>query len=330
MYVVSRGQGPLKERYRPRKLSECAPTFDAKRVANIGTVLASRVVMFEGPPGTGKSTTARIMARTAVCMAVPHVRPCLTCVACQVMEESLDYSEINTADFRKIDDIREFVPTLNYRPMTLRRRVVILDEVHQLTADAQQVLLKALEDPPDYVLIFLCTTQTKGINKALLQRCERFVFNPLNEQPGVGFLLDVAEAENKSLSEDTARQIYEAAGGSPREMLNLLQGVFDGGALDAMPEAEEGSDDVKALFDALNKKNWPAASGILSRPSVKAKPEATRIGVENYVRAVLLKSSKPTRAHISLLACMAGSLSHEPVQISQYNLFVLKCLHAVE
>lgn len=321
MTPVSRGNGPLKERYRPHTLSELAPTTNVERLKVVGTPNASRVVLFEGPPGCAKSTSARIVAR----------RVCFGGDTDKALDGFQDYTELNAADCRGIDDMRGLVETFKYRPQKLLKRVFVLDEIHQLTGDAQEVLTKALEDPPEHVLVILCTTSTKNVKKALLQRAERFVFSPLGPSQGIDYLRDICTAEislgrQVSVATPDLAAIYEASGGSVREMLNLLQGVFDGGKLESLPEEEEGGEAVKNLFNALSNKNWDQAREILASAEVKGKPEAIRIGVENYARAICLKDAKPRMPVVGVLEAMSGSLAHEPVQISQYNLFVFKCL----
>lgn len=323
MTPVSRGNGPLKERYRPRTLSELAPTTNVSRLAVIGTPNASRVYLFEGNPGCGKTSAARIIARKVGFGREFETDPSI--------EGEQDYVEINAADCRGIDDMRSLVETFNFRPQRLQRRIFVLDEIHQLTGDAQEVLTKALEDPPEHVLVILCTTSTKNVKKALLQRAERFVFSPLGPSQGIDYLRDIYTAEvvrgcKAHVCTSDLAAIYEASGGSVREMLNLLQGVLDGGKLESLPEEEEGGEAVKNLFNALVNKSWNQAKEVLASAEVKGKPEAVRIGVENYARAICLKDSKPRDSVVSVLEAMSGSLAHEPVQISQYNLFVLKCL----
>lgn len=160
--LTARGEGDLKTRYRPQRLDEIARTFAITKAKKIitGASDSSRVFLFEGITGSGKTTLARVIARAVVCEAeVLDNRPCLTCSSCKCMEHSTDFTEINVADFRKIDDVRDIIADMVYMPRDFPRRIYIFDEVHQLTDASQELLNKVLEEPMPRTLIFLCTTK---------------------------------------------------------------------------------------------------------------------------------------------------------------------------
>lgn len=307
-----------------------APTFSVPRLQSIAENPKSRVYLFEGPSGSGKTSCARIVARASVCEAGTN-QPCLKCRPCKEMEASADFLELNIADLRKIDDIRDIIAGMRFKPMSLSRKIYILDEVHQLTPDAQQVLLKTFEEPQPGLLIIMCTTQTKGLDKALIHRAERVAFKALDKASANQIIDQMLNATGRETGIDqTIRsELYESSEGSVRALLNNIQAFLDGG-FDPVSAADEAANpDVLDLAKALLSGNWSATAEILKRPSIKTKAEATRIGVENYVRGAVLGSPYIDLKSVHVLNCLVGTVSVEP-GISQYNRFVFKCVKACQ
>jgi DNA polymerase III subunit gamma/tau len=327
--LVSRGEGDLKTRYRPQTMQEAVPTFPVRRVKNIiEDPNAAQVYLFEGITGTGKTTCARIIARAAICECEGD-KPCLECSACRAMENSRDYTEINVANFRKIDDIRAIIDGMRYLPSELKVRVLIFDEVHQLTPDSQQLLLKVLEEPPRETLIFLCTTEKTGLKRTLISRALEINFKRVTRAHATKIVEQIFEDHDKGQpSDELLNDMFSRADGSIRDLLNLLQAYLDDDYEIGMSEQElEVSPDVKELARALMRKDWQTASGVLQAQKVKKAPESFRIGVSNYLRAIALNKSSVRMDVASALGQIAGTLYGEP-PIEQYNLLVLRCLRA--
>lgn len=206
---------------------------------------------------------------------------------------------------------------------------VIAHNCHQLTPDAQQVLLKTFEEPPSGLLIFMCTTNTKGLDKTLLDRAEKVSFKPLSDEVANEIVAQVMKDAGKTVSQQDVAKLIAHCDGSARALLNNAQAFLDGGFDPETAVEDESGPDVKDLATALLDANWAKTAEVLKRPSIKSKPEGTRIGVENYLRAVLLGSSSINTRAVAALTTIVGTVSTEP-GISQYNRFVFKCVKACQ
>ena len=144
----------------------------------IDTDKVAHAYLFSGPRGTGKTSTAKIFARAMNCVHGPTSHPCNECEAClHIMNgESLDVVEIDAASNRSIEDIRSLRETIKFMPAEGKKRVYIIDEVHMLTTEAFNALLKTLEEPPAHVIFILATTEPEKIPMTILSRCQRYEF----------------------------------------------------------------------------------------------------------------------------------------------------------
>ncbi len=134
--------------------------------------------LFAGPRGTGKTSTARLLAKAVNCTGPEGQRPCNQCPTCLAVEEGrlMDLIEIDAASNRGIDEIRDLREKVNFRPTEARYKVYVIDEVHMLTNEAFNALLKTLEEPPPHVIFVLATTEPHKIPATVLSRCQRFDF----------------------------------------------------------------------------------------------------------------------------------------------------------
>ncbi|HET9582172.1 MAG TPA: DNA polymerase III subunit gamma/tau, partial [Gemmatimonadota bacterium] len=188
--------------------------------------------LFAGPRGSGKTTTARILAKALNCEAGVSGEPCGECENCLTIAagRSLDVIEIDAASNRGIDDIKELRETVKYAPAQGRYKVYIVDEVHQLSKDAFNAFLKTLEEPPRNVVFVLATTEPHKILSTILSRCQRFDFRPIPLKEIRERLAWIAEREEIRLGEEAAWAIAKKADGSLRDALSLLdQAVAFGG-----------------------------------------------------------------------------------------------------
>jgi DNA polymerase-3 subunit gamma/tau len=231
--------------------------------------------LFHGPTGTGKTTLARICAKSLGCEGDGKI-------------------EINASDFRGIDTVREIIqlsglPSL----MGSRRRAWIIDEAHKLTNEAQNAFLKILEEPPDHVFFFICTTEPDRLLPTVRSRCATFALPRLTPQEMMLLLRRVVRAEGQSLSKSLYEQIIAESQGLPRTALQILERILD------LPESERS--DVSASFlleestslelcQALIKRSsWKHVSSILRKMEGKD-TENIRRHIMNYCSTVLLNS----------------------------------------
>ena len=180
--------------------------------------------LFCGSRGTGKTSTAKILARAINCEEPRDGDPCGKCATCQrlLTDESLDIIEIDAASNRGIDDARNIRETVKYPPQFGRFKVYIVDEVHMLTTEASNALLKTLEEPPAYVVFILATTEPQKLPATILSRCQRFDFGRIPVQKIQGRLREAVEGASAEATDEALFAIARAAEGGMRDALSIL------------------------------------------------------------------------------------------------------------
>lgn len=217
----------LYRKWRPQRFED---VIGQKRVTETLTNALSgeRLVhayLFTGPRGTGKTSTARILAKAINCEKGPTATPCNSCEACVSISEgaALDVEEIDAASNRKIDEIRGLLEKIPYLPTSMRSKVYIIDEVHQLTPEASSALLKTLEEPPGHIVFVLATTEPHKLLPTIVSRCQRFDFALVETEEIAGLLQGIAKSEKIDISAEAVSMIAEQSQGSVRDAI----GVFD-------------------------------------------------------------------------------------------------------
>jgi len=214
-------------KWRPQTLAEIVGQEQVTQTLSnaLSSGRVSHAYLFYGPRGTGKTSTGRILAKAVNCLSNGRGEPCNSCEICRAITEgrALDVIEIDAASNRGIDEIRDLRQRVNYAPNQARYKVYIIDEVHMLTKEASNALLKTLEEPPPYVIFILATTEVHKVQPTILSRCQRFDFRRISRADAVSKLTRICEVEGIHIEPEGLRLIAKSATGSLRDAENLLE-----------------------------------------------------------------------------------------------------------
>jgi DNA polymerase-3 subunit gamma/tau len=229
----------IARKYRPQTFSELVNQEHVKTTLE-NAIAQNRIAhgyIFSGQRGTGKTTVARILARCLNCEQGPTTKPCGVCASCLEIAASgaPDVIEIDAASNRGINEMRELRENVRYRPVRDRYKVFIIDEAHQITNEAFNALLKTLEEPPEWVVFVLCTTEAHKVPATIASRCQHFSFRSVDFEEVVGRLRWICEQEGIQTDDEALAALAQAGEGSVRDSLSALDQAIAccGGALDA-------------------------------------------------------------------------------------------------
>lgn len=272
----------LSVRYRCKSLEEVIGNESVikglSKVLNRSEDKLPHAYLLTGDAGTGKSVVARIIASSLGC------------------DSSFDFREMDAADFRGIDTIRSIREHISLSPMKSKCRVWFLDECHQLTNDAQEGLLKAIEDPPSTAFFILATTEPEKLKASLKRRCVTYHLSTIDEETIIEYLKRVCEQESSSLTLDVLEYIAKESKGSLGVALSLLELVIDTNDKRARKILEDQETVESQTIDLcralIKKKSWKEVAAIITSLE-KEEPEKIRRHVCGYFYKVLLNSGSP-------------------------------------
>lgn len=257
------GYQVIARKYRPRTFDEVVGQEAVARTLRnaIESDRVAHAYMFCGPRGVGKTSMARILAKALNCLkaTAPTPDPCGECDLCvaAAVGEDLDVFEMDAASNRKVDDARNLISNVSFQPARARFKVYIVDEVHMLTTEAFNALLKTLEEPPGHVKFVFATTDPQKVPATILSRCQRFDFRPVPGTAITGLLRKICEAEGVAADEEALVAISRASGGGVRDAESLLEqlrtlgrGAVKLDDLHALLGTVSG-ERMRALFDAV-------------------------------------------------------------------------------
>lgn len=259
--------------------------------------------LFAGPRGTGKTSTAKIFAKALNCVQGPTLHPCNTCSSCVGITDgsSMDVVEVDAASNRGIDEIRDLRETVKFAPVEGKYKVYIIDEVHMLTTEAFNALLKTLEEPPSHVVFILATTEHHKIPATIHSRCQRYDFRRITQGDLLVRLQEVAAAGGMNVEEDALRLIAAQADGGMRDALSLLDQcasmAADGHVSEALVRnllGLVGHEWVWSMTERLGKKDAAALlEGLEEMLSMGREAKQMAVEWAGYLRDVMLYQAAP-------------------------------------
>jgi DNA polymerase-3 subunit gamma/tau len=289
----------LARKWRPQQFDDVVGQEHVTRTLKnaIESERVAHAYLFVGPRGIGKTTTARILAKALNCAEGPTTTPCDNCDSChEIMQgRSLDVIEVDGASNRGIDHIRELRDNVRYAPARGPFKIYIIDEVHMLTQESFNALLKTLEEPPPHVKFIFATTEPQKVLATILSRCQRFDLRPISTKQIIERLSEIAEAEGIDIDADALLAIARAAEGGLRDAESALDQLI------AFQGKKIREDDVMMVFGLMARKtledlvrsilagDMPAALKLVSELDEAGK-DMQRVVVEllEYFRNVLI------------------------------------------
>ena len=247
---------PLYRKYRPQTLEQLVGQEHVKKTLTNAIELgkAAHAFLFTGPRGTGKTSTARILAKSLNCKNGPTIHPCGECPSCTDIANSVpvDVIEIDAASNRKVEDAQNILEKIQYVPVYGKYKIYIIDEVHMLTNHAFNALLKTLEEPPENVIFILATTEVNKVLDTIKSRCQRFDFRRITTEDIVKHLRYISDEEKINISDEALYSIAKNSAGGMRDSISLLDQLSLLGATKQITSEEVNLILGRVSFEVLN------------------------------------------------------------------------------
>lgn len=262
---MNASQQALAIKYRPRRFEDLIGQDTVSQTLSLALDAdrLSHAYLFSGLRGSGKTSSARIFAKALNCVSGPTSAPCEKCENCEMANTNrhIDIIEMDAASSRKIDDIRDVIEQTKYKPSVGRFKIFIIDEVHMLTREAFNALLKTLEEPPGYVKFILATTDPMKLPATILSRTQHFRFKKINRKDVLHHLEHVLNCENIAYEPEALEMLARSGGGSLRDTLTLLDQaiIYSKGEVDAISVSDMlgiiDPEFIERIFDAVFEKD---------------------------------------------------------------------------
>ena len=323
---------PLYRKYRPQTFADLigqeSIVKTLSNAVNFGRI--SHAYLFTGPRGTGKTSSARILAKSINCVEGPTVKPCGKCPSCIDItnSSSVDVIEIDAASNRKVEDARNLLEKVHFVPVSGKYKVYIIDEVHMLTTEAFNTLLKTLEEPPKNLVFILATTESHKVLNTIISRCQRFDFKRVGQELITEKLKNIAQKEKIKINDKALSLIARKAYGGMRDALGLL----DQASVLANQEIEITENDVLSLFGSLSEEILhELAQNLSEKDTLKLLETADRAvqscepvnvirELVNYFRSLLIiKTSRDLQAVRGLIDFSDSIIENIKVQSKHFE-----------
>ncbi|CZR99502.1 DNA polymerase III subunit tau [Clostridioides difficile] len=294
----------LANKYRPKLFKEVTgqghiPSILLNQVKNRNI---TNSYIFKGPKGSGKTTSARILAKAINCLNPVNGEPCLQCENCKAIENntSIDIYELDAASNNGIDNIREIIDSIRYAPSNLKYKVYIIDEAHRLSAQAADAFLKTLEEPPSYVVFILATTDVNQLPATIRSRCQLFDFRRIAIEDILTRLKHINLLEKGNLEEKSLMLIAKLADGALRDAVSLLEKVISS-------NKESYEEIVELLGVASNEICLKITNKLIDKKSDEAVEEFYKIIKSGKSIEIFLNDLMITFRNIMLVKCGADT-----------------------
>ena len=293
---------PFHQKYRPKNLDELVGqsiiSLTLKQALKTNRIAPA--YLFCGPRGTGKTSSARIFAKSLNCLVhdAPNSQPCNTCDICKSISNgnALDIIEIDAASNTGVENIRDLIERANFAPTQTRWKVYVIDECHMLSTAASNALLKTIEEPPDNVVFILATTNPEKVIKTIQSRCHKFDFKRINSEQIYKHLLDIAAKESIKFEDEGIKLIAKRSNGGMRDAQSLLdqlsllpEGVTKSNAAQILGEVSE-YDLVELIYSLIDNDSESLLRNCSKLYDLGNEPIAILEGLLNITRDLLLKT----------------------------------------